>query len=174
MNNQVLVTYASKYGATIGIAEKIAGVLEEAQFVVSLLPVDQPVNLSSFQAVVLGSPIYVGRWRPEAVSFLENNEKELTSKDVWLFSSGPTGQGDPVDILDGWEFPRQQHDLVNRISPRGIKLFHGAIDLSKLDDLEKNTIKHLKAQVGDFRDWDSIADWAKGIVKTLGESHKVL
>lgn len=137
MKNRVFVTYASKDGATIRNCRKIAMVLEKARLVISLLPADQAVEISDYQAIILGSPIYAGRWRLEAVTFLEVNENLLINKDVWLFSSGPNGEGEPTDILDGWIFPRGQHDLVGRISPHDIALFHGAIDLNKLDQLKK-------------------------------------
>ena len=169
MKNRVLVAYASKYGATVEIAAKIAAVLEEAHLVVSLLPADQAVEISDYQAVVVGSPIYVGRWRPEAVSFLEKFESQLAKRQVWLFSSGPTGRGEPEDILDGWYFPREQQELAERIMPQDIKLFHGAIDLNKLSDLELNTIKHIKAEIGDFRDWLVITAWAEHIASCLAK-----
>ena len=100
MNNaskiRILVAYATKYGATAEIAEKIGQVLDEAGVPVDVVPVKKVKALDSFSAIVLGSAVYIGRWRKEAVNFLKKNEKALTERDVWLFSSGPTGEGDPV------------------------------------------------------------------------------
>ena len=91
MNTQILVAYATKYGATAEIAEKIGQVLREAGLRTDVLPVDRVSDLSPYQAVVLGSAVYIGKWRKEAVKFLQANEKALAEKLVWLFSSGPTG-----------------------------------------------------------------------------------
>ena len=63
-------------------------------------------DLSEYDAVVLGSAVYIGGWRKEAVKFLKDNEGALAERTVWVFSSGPAGEGDPVDLLDGWRFPR--------------------------------------------------------------------
>lgn len=167
MNNQILVTYASKYGATAGIAEKVASLLEAAGLEVALLPINQGIDLAPYRAVVWGSPIYVGRWRPEAVHFLENQLDALNTRDVWLFSSGPTGEGDPTDLLDGWSYPRQHEELIEQVAPHDVKLFHGAIDPNKIDELEKNTIKQRNVEVGDFRDWEMITAWGTAIAEKL-------
>lgn len=167
MKNQILVTYASKYGATVGIAEKIGEVLGLAHLDVDVLPASEDIDLSRYSAVILGSSVYVGRWRPEAVKFLEENEEILKTKDFWVFSSGPTGLGEPADILDGWDLPRTQQTIVERIGARDVELFHGKIDLKKLDMLERITIRTIRADAGDYRDWEAIAAWAESIVAVL-------
>lgn len=89
MNIQVLVTYTTKYGATVEIAKKIGQVLGQAGLRTDVLPTDRISDLHSYKAVVLGSAVYIGRWRKEAVTFLKANEKVLAEQLVWLFSSGP-------------------------------------------------------------------------------------
>ena len=66
MEDKVLVAYATKYGATAEIAEKIGQVLRETGMAVDVEPADRVGDLSSYRAVVLGSGVYVGRWRKEA------------------------------------------------------------------------------------------------------------
>jgi menaquinone-dependent protoporphyrinogen oxidase len=89
MDGQVLVAYATKYGATGEIAEKIGQVLRQAGLDADVLPVEQVSDLTPYKGVVLGSAVYIGRWRKEAVKFLRTNEKMLAERLVWLFSSGP-------------------------------------------------------------------------------------
>jgi len=86
---------------------------------------------------------------------------------VWLFSSGPTGEGDPVTLTKGWRFPTAQKSIADRIHPRDIAVFNGILDMEKLNFAEKLIIKGVKAPVGDFRDWDAITDWAASIVGAL-------
>lgn len=62
MNRHVLVTCASKYGATREIAEKNGEMLRQAELQVDVLYVDSIQDLSSCKAVVLGSAVYVGKW----------------------------------------------------------------------------------------------------------------
>jgi menaquinone-dependent protoporphyrinogen oxidase len=169
MDSQVLVAYATKYDATAEIAEKIGEVLRQADLPTDVLAVEDVGDLSSYKAVVLGSAVYIGKWRKEAAKFLKANEKTLAERPVWLFSSGPAGEGDPVELLDGWRFPEAQQDIADRIQPRDIGVFHGMLDVKKLNPVEKWMIKNVKAPVGDFRDWGSIITWATAIADVLKE-----
>jgi menaquinone-dependent protoporphyrinogen oxidase len=170
MDNRVLVAYATKYGATKEIAEKIGQVLGQAGLDTDVLSVDDVRDLTPYTAVVLGSAVYIGKWRKNAVKFLEANEDMLAERMVWLFSSGPTDEGDPVELLKGWRFPEAQQPIADRIRPRDIAVFHGALDIEKLNFLERWMIKNVKAPVGDFRDWETITAWAAAIAGALKET----
>jgi menaquinone-dependent protoporphyrinogen oxidase len=169
MDKQVLVAYATKYGATAEIAEKIGQVLRQAGLRADILPADQVGNLSAYKAVILGSAVYIGQWRKEAAKFLKANEAALTGQPVWLFSSGPSGEGDPVELLQGWQLPAKLQPIADRIQPRDIAVFHGAVDMDKLNFIEKWMLKNVKAPAGDFRDWNTIAAWATAIANVLQE-----
>jgi menaquinone-dependent protoporphyrinogen oxidase len=170
MNTQVLVAYATKYGATAEIAEKIGQVLRQAGLRTDVLPADRVSDLTPYKAVVLGSAVYIGRWRKEAARFLKANEKVLAEQLVWLFSSGPIGEGDPVALAQGWQFPGKLQPIADRIRPRDIAVFHGAVDVGKLNFIEKWMLKNVKAPVGDFRDWEAITSWATDIAAVLKEA----
>jgi menaquinone-dependent protoporphyrinogen oxidase len=170
MNDQVLVAYATKYGATAEIAEKIGEVLRQAGLRTDVLPADSVGDLSPYQAVVLGSAVYIGQWRKEAAKFLKANENALAGKPVWLFSSGPTGAGDPAELMQGWQFPGKLQPVADRIGPRDIAIFHGAVDANKLNFIEKWMLKNVKAPTGDFRDWEAITAWATAIADELKET----
>lgn len=167
MDRKVLVAYGTKYGATAEIAEKIGQVLRQAGLRADVLSADRVADLNAYDSVVLGSAVYIGQWRKEAVRFLKDNEAALTTKPVWLFSSGPTGEGDPVELTQGWKLPGKLEPIADRIRPRDIAVFHGASDPEKLNFIEKWMLKNVKAPVGDFRDWEAIASWAGGIVEEL-------
>ena len=170
MANQVLVAYATKYGATAEIAEKIGPVLRQAGLRTDVLPADRAGDLSAYGAVVLGSAVYIGRWRKEAAKFLTANERALSGKPVWLFSSGPPGEGDPVELQDGWRFPGSLQPVADRIQPRDIAVFHGSVDVDKLNFLEKWMLKNVGTPAGDFRDWEAITAWATAIAAELQEA----
>jgi menaquinone-dependent protoporphyrinogen oxidase len=170
MDSQVLVTYATKYGATAEIAEKIGQVLRQAGLRTDVLPTDRVSNLTPYKAVVLGSAVYIGQWRKEAARFLKVNEKALAERPVWLFSSGPTGEGDAVALTQDWRFPKALQPIADRFQPRDIAVFHGNVNLKKLNLIEKWMIKNVKAPLGDFRDWDAITSWATAIADVLKEA----
>jgi menaquinone-dependent protoporphyrinogen oxidase len=167
MNDRVLIAYATKYGATAEIADKIGQVLTEAGFDVEVLPADLVHDVTPYGAVVLGSGVYVGQWRKEAVDLLKSHEEVLAQRPVWLFSSGPTGKGDPVELMKGWRFPEALAPNADRIGVRDKALFHGAIDIKRLSLPEKLLIKGIKAPIDDYRDWDAITAWAAGIAAAL-------
>ena len=167
METRVLVAYASKHGMTAEIAVKIGDTLRQSGLQVDVLPVKEVKDLALYKAVVLGSAVYIAMWRKEMVKFLQENEKLLSERQVWVFSSGPMGKGDPAELLQGWRFPEALRSLIERVKPRDIAVFHGAIDMKRMNFLEKWTLKSVKAQTGDFRDWEAITRWAAGITKAL-------
>lgn len=168
MDKNILVTYASKYGATAEIAEKIGAVLREEGLPVEVYPVDRIRDLTPYTAVILGSAVYIGKWNKEAVEFLQNHEKTLADRAVWLFSSGPTGEGDPVELLEGWRLPAALQPVADRIRPRDIAVFHGYINPERVSFIEKWAVKNVvKKPFGDFRDWDAIVTWSATIADEL-------
>ncbi len=167
MQTYVLVAYASKYGATKEIAEKIGQVLNASGIVTDVEAIEQVRDLKPYTAVILGSAVYAGQWLGEATAFLKAHEIELAQRPTWFFSSGPTGEGDPIELMKGWRFPEGQKAFAEHIQPRDIMLFHGALDLGKLNFAEKLIVKGFKAPTGDFRDWSVITGWAVQIVEAL-------
>jgi len=167
MEKKVLVAYASKYGATAGIAEKIGETLETNGVSVDVKPAKEVKDMHDYQAVILGSGVYAGGWLKPASDFLQSKEKDLAKMPVWLFSDGPTGEGDPLELMKGWRFPDNLRPLSERIKPRDMALFHGKMILEELNFAEKMLIKAMKAQLGDYRDWNAISAWAMGIAEAL-------
>lgn len=163
----VLVAYASKHGATADIAAKIGEVLHHKGLQADVLSIADISTLSRYQAVVLGSGVYAGQWLKEAASFLVKNEPTLAEVPTWLFSSGPTGEGDPVQLVKGWRLPETLLPVTERIHVRDMAVFHGDIDSKELSFGEKLIVKGVRAPVGDFRDWEAITKWATAIAETL-------
>lgn len=168
---RILVAYGTKYGATAEIAEKIGETLRAAGLQADVQPADRVRDLSNYAAVVLGSAVYIGRWRKQATNFLKDHEAALAQRPVWLFSSGPTGKGDPLELTQGWRFPDALQPVADRIKARDIALFGGAADEAKMGRLDRWMLKNVKAPTGDFRDWDAIAAWAMSIAQVLQDSN---
>jgi menaquinone-dependent protoporphyrinogen oxidase len=174
MEQKILVAYASKYGATAEIAGKIGEVLRQADLQAEVMPVDSIRDISPYQAVILGSAVYIGKWQKEAVDFLQSHQKTLADRPVWLFSSGPTGEGDALALVEGVRLPASLQAVVSRIRPCDIAVFHGYINLNKVNAIEKWAIKSIvKKPFGDYRDWDAIVSWAAGIASALKDTENV-
>jgi menaquinone-dependent protoporphyrinogen oxidase len=166
---KVLVAYASKYGATGEIAEKIGQVLQQAGLQVDVLPAKTAKDLLSYGAIILGSAAYMFRWLPDAVSFLKKNQSLLAEKPTWLFYSGPLGKGDPLELAKGQRFPKSLKSVIDHIQPRDTAVFHGFINMEKLNFFEKFAFQKSPAMQGDFRDWNAIISWANSIASSLKE-----
>ena|SRR5579859_4943185 len=168
MSKKVLVAYASKHHSTAEIAGVIGEVLRQKNSAsVQVQSVDSVLDVTSYDAIILGSAVYVGQWQAEAGAFLKKYEAELVKRPVWIFSSGPTGKGDPETLLKGWKFPQKLQPIVDRIKPRDVALFSGNLDPDKMSFVERGMIKMVKAPTGDFRDWDAIRNWAASIAKSI-------
>ena len=168
MKKKILVAYASKQGATAEIAQKIGEIIKNHDLDVEVAPAGTTLDPTHFDAIVLGSAVYYGLWQKDAVKFLKKYENALSKKPTWFFSSGPVGDGDPVELLGGWQFPAQQQEIADRIQPREIKVFHGVLRTDKLNFFEKSIMNKMESPEGDFRDWEEISTWAESIVKGLG------
>src|SRR3954471_6942076 len=88
----ILVAYASKYGSTKEIAERIALELTSSGCVAETASVTAELDLGKYDAFVIGSAVFYGRWMPEAVDFVRRNAVLFNTRPVWLFSSGPLGE----------------------------------------------------------------------------------
>lgn len=166
MSRRVLVAYATKYGATQGIAERIGQVLPREGLQADVASVDQVRDLAPYEAVVLGSSLYIGNWRKDATRFLTDRQNELAKRPLWLFSSGLTGEND-MEVADETRLPRAVRSIADRLGPRDIVFFDGWIDPKKLSFLERLTMRVVKAPSGDFRDFKAITRWARSIASYL-------
>ncbi len=165
MKTKILVAYATKYGSTEEIAQKISEVLKNSGMEVTLSEASEIKSIDNYNTIVLGSAVYVGSWRKQAARFLKKFQDELKDKKVYLFSSGPTGEGDPVSLMEGWEFPKNLKEIADKIGVEDIKVFHGAVDPDKLSGLHKFMVSKIKAPVGDFRNWEDIERWSRKVIE---------
>ena len=72
--NKVLVVYASRHGATRGIAQRIGDVLRSEGLEVEVAPADHAAGVGTADAVVVGSAVYMGSWLKEGIDFIKRNE----------------------------------------------------------------------------------------------------
>lgn len=158
----VLIAYGSRHGATREIASAIARGLERFGVKAEVRDVHTAGSVEPFDAVIIGSAVYMGRWMEEARHFLAANESALRERPTWLFSTGPVG--DPpapaAEALDADAF-------VERIGARDHRTFSGKLDRHELGLVERLTVSLVHAADGDFRDWAAIEAWAIEIASEL-------
>lgn len=163
---RVLVACASKYGATHGIAEAIGTALADAGLDVDVRRAEEVSELSGYDAVVLGSAVYMGRWLEPARELVETHSAELDRVPTWLFSSGPIGNPLKPSADDAVKVD----EIVAETGAREHVLFAGKLDKSVLRFGDRAVATAFRAAEGDFRDWDEIAAWARAIADDLARS----
>jgi menaquinone-dependent protoporphyrinogen oxidase len=168
-----LVAFASKHGGTRGIAERIAERLQAAGLEAELVPVGRVRDLTAYDAVILGSALYMFHWMSEARSFASQNRGVLSRKPLWLFSSGPLElvdkQGrDQLEVSGPSEI-----DDLRRLDPRDHQIFFGAWsrEYRPVGFMERfvNLMPAARAAFpeSDLRDWPRIEAWADGIAAEI-------
>jgi menaquinone-dependent protoporphyrinogen oxidase len=160
---KILIAYDTKHGATSSIADKIADVLCADGFQVDLKMARNVTDVSPYDAVIAGSPVYMFSWLPGTTNFLNKFKTALADKPVALFITC-TYLKDDNDTPD-----RRAHAVELYIQPvmekTGIEpissgVLSGEFQFSELYPLEFILMKLAKYEEGDFRNWDKIEAWA--------------
>jgi menaquinone-dependent protoporphyrinogen oxidase len=163
----VLVTAASRYGATAEIADRIAEVLSARGLDVQRATPGE-VDLEGVDAVVVGSAIYAGHWLPEVQGVLTAIERRAAHPAVWLFTSGPVGKP------SGWfarkmaaSDPIELPDAITATAAQEHRMFAGKLDRRNLRGGQRLALALFRGLNGDFRDWGEIEQWAASIADQL-------
>lgn len=173
----VLVAYATRHGATKGIAERIARRLTQDGVDAEAIAAKDVHDASKYDAYVVGSAAYMTHWLDDAKKFVKRNRATLAAHPTWLFSSGPIG----TDLIDSkgrdvmvQSVPKEFDEMRSTLQPRGEKIFFGAFDIDappigwaekfarQMPAVAKDAIPN-----GDFRDWAAIDAWADEIAAAL-------
>jgi len=159
---KVLISAASKHGATSEIALAIAAAIRDEGLDATVLEPDAVESVERFDGVIIGSGVYAGHWLDPAKRLISREAEALRARPVWLFSSGPLGveakpTTDPVDVAP----------LSDQVRARGHRIFAGNLDKDGLGLAERAIIRVVKVPYGDFRDWPGITTWAHEIATEL-------
>ena len=164
----VLVTAASKHGATMEIAEHLARSLERSAagmrcgLVAMSIPVERQPDPVLYDAVVLASAVYAGRWLEPARHYAADHASALRARPVWLLSSGPIGEPPfPPDE------PHDAEPIRSLVGARAHRVVPGRLDKHLLGIGERAMVTAMRAPVGDFRDWEAVRAWAEEIAEEL-------
>jgi len=161
MTDTILVAYATRYGSTAEVAEAVGDELRKAGAEVDVQPIDDIQDLSRYQAVIIGSPIYMGKWLPEAQVFVERHQQHLRGIPVAYFAVGLTIMGGTPDAIRKAEASMGQVRML--VNPVDIGIFPGRLESSRLSVADRAITKLIRAKTGDFRDWEAVRAWAQAL-----------
>jgi len=157
----VLVAYASRHGGTKDIAERLALRLADHGHEVAAREIDENPAPRGFDAVILGSAVYMGHWLKSARHYLDEHLDELAERPLFVFSSGPVVRDDQA------EEPAEIAELLARLGPVEHVLFGGRLEEDELSFGEKLVVKLVGAEFEDIRDFDVIDSWADAVAEKL-------
>jgi menaquinone-dependent protoporphyrinogen oxidase len=166
----VLVTAATKHGATGEIARAIGTALTERGVPAVVLPPEEVDDIGGYDAVVLGSAVYAGHWLPAAMALVDRGTDAWTGRPVWLFSSGPVGDPDRWLTQKMGADPMDLPKVRAATGAREHRMFPGKLDRETLPFAQRLALSIVRGMQGDFRDWDTVRFWSAGIADALRES----
>ncbi len=165
----VLVVYGTKSGCTAGIAEKIGEALAAGGATVDVKPAEDRPDPTGYDAIVVGSGVRASNWHGSAKKWVASNAETLKVKPTAFFSVGLTMAATPekADAVRAYTDPLIAETGV---TPVAIGLFAGSYESKKFSLPERLIMKAMKAEEGDFRDFEAVAAWAVETTPLLGLS----
>ncbi len=165
--SKALVVYASKYGSTKDVAEKVGSVMRERGEEVDVLSVDEVKSVNQYNKIVFGAALYAGNISKPARSFLNRQQAVLAQKPVAFFVLGPISK-DEKEMVDAEEQLKKVLTKFDWFKPANAKVFVGKFDLSMLK-WPISLVGKMKGTplygetLRDERDWDAIQTWAASV-----------
>lgn len=165
--NRILVCYATRYGSTREIAQVIGDTLREAGRQVDIVPVLEIDSLKPYSDVVIGSPIYMGKWLPEVVQFVKDHHIALSHRQVAAFAVGYSLKDRLEEHLRNAD--RAIDSIRLYVELIDTALFSGRVlpDVMTMADRSIITLGGVKP--GDYRDWEGIRTWAGRLAEKIDQ-----
>jgi menaquinone-dependent protoporphyrinogen oxidase len=155
-STHILLAYATKHGSTKEVAEAIAETLGTRGHEVDVRAAADVRELDSYDGVILGGSLYMGRWHRDAIEFLEHHHYQLETIPIAIYAMGPQTLAD-ADVAGARAQLDRALAKMPDVSPSAVAIFGGVVDPSKL------RFPFSRMPAIDARDWDAIAAWARDV-----------
>lgn len=159
----VLLAVATNYGSTYRVADVIAAVLCAQGYKVDLRFAKNvtDADLAGYDAVILGSCIYIEEWHADALAFLENNQGTLATIPLAYYCvNGLLGMNfDTKEELVHEHYLQPMYGRYN-LTPLDVKAFAGAVDYSILKPMDWLMLHLMFMPRGYWTDYAEVVNWA--------------
>ena len=162
---RILIAYASQFGSTGEIAERIAARLNPHGHQIDLMRVDQVESLDNYDAIIIGGAIQYDRWMGKARNFIEKHKLQLEKIPCACFFSCLTlSRHDDASAAQAQGYARGISQLFTNSPPIVVRGFAGVLDYSKMSIpvrlVAKVILSIIGVKQGDYRNWLEIDNWA--------------
>ncbi|HAY84803.1 MAG TPA: flavodoxin [Chloroflexi bacterium] len=170
MSLKVLITYATRFGATMQVADAIAKTAREAGQEVELKAMKDVHSLEGYQGVFLGSAVNYATWLPEAVEFVKTMQEDLRQIAVVLFTVHITNVGDDEKSRRNRQaFTEEVRELIDPVDEA---FFAGKFDRQAAGEIMPKWLAWLVPTI-DLRKWQKIRVWTTQALEKI-ENHLTL
>ena len=162
----VLIAYDSKHGSTGIVVDQIAGVLCNCGYRVDISRARTVEDISPYDAVVVGSPIYWAKFLPGTQIFLKQHEQTLATMPVAVFALSTHADEETkivhLEVKDF--FVDKELEKVPAIQPVGeVGLFGGAFTLETLFPIEMFSMKLSGYSDMNYLNEAVVTSWAENL-----------
>jgi len=164
---KLLIAYDSKHGSTTTVVRQIAGALCDCGYQADISLARKVEDLSAYDAVVVGSPIYWAKFLPGTQSFLKKHEAALATMPVAVFVLS-TYVDETTGLINEEVkefFVNKELEKVPAVKPVGeIGLFGGAFTLRALFPVEAlaMTLEGYSEDL-DYLNQDVVIAWSQNL-----------
>jgi len=160
-SQKILVLYASWKGSSGEVSKRIADLLRQHQYSADCMDIQSNTDPLIYDAMIIGGGIRGGCFHPKLIRFIRRYEKKLSQIPVAYF----------VVCLTMHENTKENRCLASKfiqtlkqkaplIDPISVGLFGGMINVRNFSIIMRWLIRFMNLPQGDFRDWNSIEQWA--------------
>ena len=187
MDKKALIVYGTRYGATQSTSEEIARVLREEGLEIRVVNAkkEKVKDISTYDLVIVGSGMQMGKWTGEPENFLKQFQKELENRKVAIFVSSAAQalieyEKKTEEIENNRKQYLEQKAAKYNLHPVSMVILGGVWDFNKMNVLLRKTLasfkprieaagfKEIKPGLYDTRDWNAIRTWAKELASKKG------
>lgn len=164
----IAIVVATKYGQSFKIANALASEFESLGVKTALLTPDE--ELGSFEAVIIGSPVYIGKFVPEVTAWTKKNLVRLNASPAGFFSvSLNAADKRPQARLDDDRLLRE-FLTESGLRPSFVASFGGKLAYTKYGWFKRWMMKRISASAGgpvdtsrdhEMTDWDQVRRFAQ-------------
>jgi menaquinone-dependent protoporphyrinogen IX oxidase len=134
---RTLIIYESEYGTTLNTAKYLSLILGPARYCTTTEFKDE---YKDFDFIIIGSPVYNGKFLPKITEFVKENLKWLKEKNFALFCTC-------LSIKDGDQNLLELEKLIGKKALKKASL-GGKLDLKRLNSKDADALKKFGEKVG--------------------------